>query len=415
MHFKKFKFLIINFSFPPYPGTGGRRWSKFSKELVKLGHSVNVIGAYNDTAKFSSWTQEINDVNINYIPVKPLVPNIFFFFRIFKKAIKLFSYFNYNDISYFYLSGFKKKTLRIIREQNPDIIIISVPPYGLTCLIPFIKKHAPKKLIISDVRDTHKFYLKSLSNKKKKINEKKYLSNLSLSNMILTVNDYFTEYFKETTRLEYCFTLHNFYDENDLNRIYPSENPSINNEIVFNYTGNLIPECRIYVEALIEALLYVKEKDFELFQKIKVKIFGNQDAFIESIIKKHNLTNQFMFLGHVSSYHAQKNILSSNVCLIFPADFYAAYSLETKFFEYTYLRKPIITFPENGYCSDLITKHSLGIALPTENPGPKLLQFLHQLLSNEFKYNKNFNIEAYSLTAATDKLMEYINVKYEKK
>ena len=35
--------LLISYSYPPYPGIGGRRWAKFSKYLSRLGFVIHVI------------------------------------------------------------------------------------------------------------------------------------------------------------------------------------------------------------------------------------------------------------------------------------------------------------------------------------------------------------------------------------
>ena len=67
----KKKILLICYSFPPFPGIGGRRWAKFVKNLIKEDCELFVIGAEHRMGKPSNW---INDVSgsdkIHYHPIR---------------------------------------------------------------------------------------------------------------------------------------------------------------------------------------------------------------------------------------------------------------------------------------------------------------------------------------------------------
>ena len=63
------KVLIVCYSFPPYPGIGGRRWAKFAKYLYRNGYNVNVISSKNKADENSQWKTDIEEYsnNIDYI------------------------------------------------------------------------------------------------------------------------------------------------------------------------------------------------------------------------------------------------------------------------------------------------------------------------------------------------------------
>ena len=63
------KVLIVCYSFPPYPGIGGRRWAKFSKYIKLLGTEVFVISSKNPFNEKSNWTTDIEGINVTRLPL----------------------------------------------------------------------------------------------------------------------------------------------------------------------------------------------------------------------------------------------------------------------------------------------------------------------------------------------------------
>ncbi len=102
------KIVIVSYTFPPTPGIGGRRWAKFSKELIANNHDVKVVtfGVENGVSNPSEW---INDIvsyknKIKYLssnyPKWLTATNSFtdkVMYRLSLIYVKLFSKGNYYD------------------------------------------------------------------------------------------------------------------------------------------------------------------------------------------------------------------------------------------------------------------------------------------------------------------------------
>ena len=65
------KLLVISYTFPPSNKVGGRRWSKFSKYLIKSNIDVRILTSYNNIGE--QWEQDLLDlkdkidfINFNY-------------------------------------------------------------------------------------------------------------------------------------------------------------------------------------------------------------------------------------------------------------------------------------------------------------------------------------------------------------
>lgn len=405
------KVLIVCFSFPPYPGTGGRRWLKFSKELIKSGYELFVIGAKNNTSKTSAWEKEASTLNLKYFPIKNNYSAYSnkWLFKLKSLYLKSFTSKNYFDQAVLWIKPAGKKIKELIKTNQINNVIISLPPFSLTALAPEIRKVSEYINIIVDVRDAYEFYIKGLNLVAQKKVYDSINQHLSFANHIITVNNYFTEEYKNRVEAKNISfkTIFNAYDKKDYETV-EALNISVGNEkkIKIVYTGNLIPECRIYVNAFINLVLHLKKNNQSLFSLIEIKIYGNVDSEIERQLEKHELNDKIKFFGHVSIETALKEVRTADFCLIFPADFYYKYSLESKFFEYTFFRKRIITFPENGFCSDLITKHQLGKAFKTEHDELAFETLLTQYNNNQHYYNSDYDIEQFSLENTTNNLKQ---------
>ena len=65
------KVLLVSYIFPPFPGVGGRRWAKFSRELAKRDYEVFVVATQNPFKTESQWMEDIRHdrIHVEYIPM----------------------------------------------------------------------------------------------------------------------------------------------------------------------------------------------------------------------------------------------------------------------------------------------------------------------------------------------------------
>jgi len=70
------KVAIVCYSFPPFPGVGGRRWAKFAKFLAMDGYEVYAIGAKNIFTEKSEWTKDVDHPGIHYISLPLMYPKV---------------------------------------------------------------------------------------------------------------------------------------------------------------------------------------------------------------------------------------------------------------------------------------------------------------------------------------------------
>lgn len=410
MNFKNI--LIINYAFPPYPGTGGRRWSKFAKYLAQRGHNVFVIGSKNTSKKYSGWitSEELKNLNVKYITSyypqteNRLSSKIYHFLYSF--PIKVFSVRNFLDRSFYWGKIVKRYTDTLLKKNDIRNIVLTVPPFGYVEDAIELKKKYPHVNFILDIRDDIRYYLKGLEEKRMQREYNKHREFLSSFDFIITVSDHMTKNYKELVPFENkknVYTIHNGYDPDDfITQLLPADIKK-KEKIKFVYAGNLIEECFPYVKAFFSALLFLKNEKIDIYKKIEVVIFGNKEQNAFSFCKENGI-DCVNFFGYSPKEIVINHLYTADFCLIFPADFYSDYSLETKFFEYCFLRKPIIVYPETGLCSEIVKKNNIGFAISPNNSHQEITRIIERYLNNEFEYNNKFDISEYNISNLTRKL-----------
>ena len=175
--------LIINYYFPPYPGIGGRRWSKFAKYLARKGYIVHVVCAsnpfpqeqslYYDEVKSSGIV--IHSLPANYPRILLGTPMTFLEkikYRFFDMTLKIFSKGTPYDRAIFWKKNMLSKCRQIIEELNIKTVIVSGPPFRVNYYSVELKSIFPDIKLINDFRDPwtlgHIFGMNNLSKKKMK-------------------------------------------------------------------------------------------------------------------------------------------------------------------------------------------------------------------------------------------------------
>lgn len=407
--------LIICYSFPPYPGTGGRRWLKFSKKFSARGWNTFVISAKNNTGISSDWINEIENNFIKRTQVNSYYPSYFQRGLTSKIKMKLYSLIvrfifreNYFDRSVFWSIIARRKAEKLIEKNNIKNVILTAPPFSFLKIASKLKKKFPELNIIIDIRDILDFYTIGLSVVQKEKEILRLSKALYSANYVLSVADHMTDLYSKLIpeQRRKFLTITNGYDEADFANISDdiSENMDKNQrKITMVYTGNLIPACNKYVLSFLEAVKRIKEENQEIYLNLEIKFFGVKEKTCFKFVEENKL-DIVKFYGNVSVKEAHKEIAKSNFCLLFQADFYYKFALETKFFEYCFFRKPIVIFPEKGSCSSIIIQNNLGYGVSTSNTYTELLKIINDFDTKQFFYNFGFNIDNYSINWLTSEI-----------
>lgn len=410
------KILLICYSFPPYPGIGGRRWAKFAKYLKRNGNDVYVICAKNPHLYDSSWNKDVEGVEIHQLPVNYPLPLILFptnilgriSYKLSLLKVKLFSKGNYYDKTLFWKEQLQNKCIEIIVKYKIKNIICSVGPFNMSQYAIELKKKFPDVNFILDYRDPWSnnetsFGFTSIS--LNRLNYEKQVEKFVLNNYdkVIGVSQQFSEYFKEITQNENFekkyFTLPNGYDKEDTANKSEIKIPNINaDDIIIVYAGT-------FYDKSIHLLKKIDSELKQLAHNLKFVFLGTIPNEGLDIIKNNNA---FTWLGKKTLQETNYIISKADYCSLFLTND-LDYSFSTKFYEYISHDKKILTFSKrHGYNAQFVEENKIGYGINFENMKERLVR-----ISEEGKptpINKGaFNVSIFdikNLTKELEKLLE---------
>jgi hypothetical protein len=417
---KKKKILIICFSFPPFPGIGGRRWAKFSKYLVKKEFELFVISAKNENSEISEWNEDVNNKNIHKIEIplgwsKVLSAGKLSFrdklvYKFLWRALPFLVKGNPQDKLVFVKDKFLKKAKEIIKEQNIDTVIVSIPPYKLAYYMLELKKEFPHIKLITDYRDPwadNKSYhgFDGLDSHRLKIEEQYEKEVLEKSDLILNVHLENLQALKLKIKDNSKFVhLLNGFDTDDYAGLKPTEHSA---KTRFIYSGSFYPNLIYLFEPFLKGLKRLKTDSPEIYNSLQFDFYGSMDHHAKDLLVK-NGTDTIKFHGSVSKTQVLNEINGSDLCLMFTAPDYS-FGFNTKFYDYLYLRKPILYFGHEGKVSDYLLKNDIGELFIPDQLEEKWFSYLNSIGKGKKKYNKDLDISEFELSHLTDKLINSIN------
>jgi hypothetical protein len=410
------KVLIICYSFPPNPGVGGRRWAKFAKCLAKNDYDIHVVLNHNKSSKISEWNKDVGDAhiikhtqNVFYPSIFTEIPRTFLgkiTYRFWLLFFKLFSKGSLYDKAFFWKKAILKDVKKIIVENEIKNVIVTGPPFRLLYFTALLKNELKDINLIIDLRDpwtdnTSFFGFNTISEKCMDFEKMMEKEVVSKANYVISVNDYLTEIFKKKYSLfqEKFITLHNGFDIDEV--LLSSNVAEVKKEkIDFILIGSLYPELE-YI--FIPFLEYLKNnKNFSCLEKITFHFYGQVDYKLEQLIKSYALAS-IKFYGVQKIDYVKQKVVESDFCMMFTSPNHAS-NFNTKFYEYTSMRKPIVHFSNPGDISNVIISNNLGFAIRPDTFKQDFEKMLEAITLNEFKYNANYNLNEFEITHLTSKL-----------
>jgi len=403
--------LLISYTFPPYPGIGGRRWAKFAKYMSRLGYTVHVIQAKNPFKEKSLWLEDIknNDRIITYeIEIrypKILLTNPTNFYQKFKyKAalfiVNLFTKGSPYDRGIFWKRDMLKKSEELIWKYKIENIISNCAPFSSAYYALDLKKQYKNLNLIVDFRDPWTwgkgYGFSILENKRLLFEKEKELEVMQNSDYILV----------PTVEMK-----------NHIHSVYPKLSDKVNlvphgfdkDEITHKPKSQTNIKRLIFYGSLYFNLDYIFKEIAKCFNeyngKVTLDIYSSTKSYQKYFLAANLISESVNYHKPLLPRELFKKMDLYDFVLIVQPE-YAKDFISTKIHEIIYTKTPIILISDDGELSDFIKRNHLGLCFKLEN----LRKDFHLIFESklaEFKLNQ-FPIEDYSFEEITSNLTQYL-------
>ena len=403
----KKKILIISYTFPPSNKVGGRRWSKFSKYLLKSNVDIRILTSIDNIGEEPNYNFEnlIDYVDFNYPKYLGINPSNILEKVLYKFSLiysKLVTNKNYYDKAVHGKKNLLKKVEYYI-NLGYNNVLVSVAPFHLATYVSEIILKYPKVNFIVDFRDpwvgnktSYGYY--SLNEKRKSIEINSEKQVVERFNNVVTVSESITTVLKNKYPNSKALftTIPNGFDREDYLKLKQLKIKSSPTKIRLVFSGTFYNSAEKYLTLLSEWLEEIKALNLEKYNTIYIDFFGTINIQ-NSIFNNHN---NVIFHGLKSKDVVYKEILKSDGCLLFLTDD-INYSFSSKFCDYIALEKPIIVFSNNGLTSKYIYENNIGHSFSFENSSKIFLEALMNLKSKSSKFYLNYNSKSFDLKFVT--------------
>tara|TARA_B100000768_G_scaffold103512_1_gene96229 strand:+ start:1054 stop:2292 length:1239 start_codon:yes stop_codon:yes gene_type:complete len=401
------KLLVISYTFPPSNKVGGRRWSKFSKYLIKNNVDVRILTSSDNsgeeiTTDFENLKDQIDFNYPKYLGINPsnILEKILYKFSLIYS--KLVTNKNYYDKAVHGKKNLLKKVEYYI-NLGYNNVLVSIAPFHLATYVSDIILKYPKVNFIVDFRDpwvgnktSYGYY--SLNEKRKSIEKNSEKQVVERFNNIVSVSDSITTVLKNKYPNSKALftTIPNGFDREDYSHLEFKKIISSESKIRLVFSGTFYDSAEKYLTLLSKWLEEFKALNKEIYNSIHIDFFGTMN--IQNSI--FNIHKNVIFHGLKSKDIVYKEILKSDGCLLFLTDD-INYSFSSKFCDYIALKKPIIVFSNKGFTSKYIDENNIGHSFSFENSSKTFLEALMNLKSNSSKYYLNYNSKSFDLKFIT--------------
>jgi glycosyltransferase involved in cell wall biosynthesis len=417
------KLLLVCFSFPPFPGIGGRRWAKFAKYLAKEGFELHVVGAGNPKSDRSEWIGDVNSPNIKlhpvplgYTSVLSFPPTSIIQKMIYKLLWNLSDRFikgNSQDKIFFVRKRFVAKIEEVLKTETISALIVTIPPYKLSYYILPLKKKYPDVKFIVDYRDpwtdNRSYHGFSSISKERLIEEIKFENEvLNSYDAIMDVNTESLAILKQRlSQKDKLFHIPNGFDTEDYDLPFTVKEKK-DDKIRFIYSGSFYPNLVYLLEPLINCLRQVKTLNPKTYSRIEFNFYGTIDHTAKEFLEKSGM-EVMNYHGSVSKKEIIQRISESDYCLLFSAFDHGA-AFNTKFYEYLCFRKPIIYLGPEGKLSSFISHNAIGYAFTPHSLETTGVKKLIEIINDPVTFNTELNINDFDICNITKKVIQVINV-----
>ncbi len=398
--------LIICYTFPPYPGIGGRRWAKFSKYLARKGYKVHVVCSVNPFIEQSLYTEDVTEPGISIHPLSARYPHTLLEtphstisklkYRFWDFLLKLVSSGTSYDKALFWKTQMLAKSIKIIKENKITTVIVSGAPFRTCYYATELKKIFPGLQLIADLRDPwtwgHSYGYKHLS--KAKFNEEKRMERVvvEVSDLVCVPVEVMEEHLirEYPNQKEKIRSLPHAFDEDEITKVGAVKNTEVKRLLFY---GTIYDGIGNEFEAVAQVVQQANAK---------LTIVSTSDKYINIFDKKNVLNTRVFYQGSMLPKQLFNTFENFNFILMVHHQDIKDY-ISTKFYEIIYSGVPIIFIGPAGKTSEFIIKNNIGVHILPE----MILIELPQILSSyEYRPDLKFNIHDFSFSKQTDNLIK---------
>ncbi len=399
--------LLISYTFPPYPGIGGRRWAKFAKYLAKSGYTVHVVCAKNTHKNISLFSADTQSENIRLYIFNSRFPTILQNFEP-NSLIERIRYKLWTKLLAVSVKGYffdkaifdEQKILsiagKIITTHGIKNVIATGAPFRINYFALMLKKSFPKINLIQDLRDpwTWGIQYSKLTGQRMKFEEEMLSQVIKQSDVITVPVEPMRSYLSENnpTCSGKIHVLPHAFDEEEV--VVKQEYSKEGFKCVF--FGTMYADIENYYDVLCRVISKNEGKiTLDVYTDIvKYKNIVKDNGACKWVKYKKTIAGKALF-----------ETLSQYDYIVFIYPDYVKDYLSTKFYEVIHSKIPIIYIAEKGVTSNYVLLNKLGMHFNQHN----LSEGLQKLIDdpNQLIYNKNFSVNEFSYKEMTEKLTSF--------
>ena len=371
------KVLLITYYWPPAGGGGVQRWLKMSKYFSENDIDLTIYTPENPEYPAID-NSSLKEVGTELKIIKRPILEPYSFYKKFvgkKKGTKVYSGFinerpslkqklsiwirgNFfiPDARKFWIKPSIKFLTKFLVDNSFDVVISTGPPHSLHMIALGLKQKMPTIKWIADFRDPWTnidFYdqlmLTKWADKKHKTLEKKVLKSADL---VVTVGRTLAKELQILANIKNVKVITNGYDHLDFDFEIPLDK-GFNITHLGSMNGDRNPEV------LWKVISDLRDENVELYDNLKINLYGPIDQKIENSLKTYNIESKvtsYPFIPHEEAVRKMK--ASSVLLLVINNTPNAAGILTGKVFEYLGSGRPILCIgPIQGDVQHLLSEY----------------------------------------------------------
>lgn len=399
--------LLICYSFPPYPGVGGRRWAKFAKYLSKNEFVVHVICARNPFNNASIYTRDVDHKGIISHQLDPNYPKILLTtpkgilqkvnYRLSKSKLERRVKGSIYDRSVFWEFQVLKKASELINEHKISTVIATGAPFRINYYATKLKEKFPGLKVINDLRDPWTWgvaYGFSELDEERRAHEE-YLERqvMEHSDVVSVPVEQMTRHLKEKYPIinEKIVLLHHGYDPEEI--VLNSATERKKGKLIMY--GTLYPLQDESYKALADA---ISENNYTL------DIYSSSDKYLDIFRSKALLQKKVSYHQPIQPSDLFAVVAKSSAVMIMQPDNAIDY-ITTKIYEIVYSKTPILYIGKKGQLWEFIEKNQLGACIA---PNQLSSQTLREAMGELENLKCTYDVSGYSYVALTKQLINMI-------